>query len=36
MKQWSILNATSDTQFIVEFTFGPLSQVEPMGDTTVG
>ena len=32
-KQWSIQNTTTDTQFIVEFAFGQLSKVTPMGDT---
>lgn len=32
-KQWSFHNTTTDTQFLLEFTFGPLSDIEAMGDT---
>jgi hypothetical protein len=32
-KQWSIQNTTTNTQFIVEFAFAPLSKVTPMGTT---
>lgn len=35
-KLWSLQNTTTNTQFIVTFTFGAHSQVvEPLGDTTV-
>lgn len=34
-KQWAIHNTTPDTQFIVEFTFGPMTRVEKLGDTEI-
>lgn len=34
-KAWSFHNATSDSQFVLEFTFGPQSDVVSLGDTTV-
>ena len=34
-KQWSFHNRTSDTQFVLDFTFGPQSDVVAIGDTSV-